>query len=270
MNRFGIVAFAGACAGIAAGSNAQGTISDGPVSLTNGFSTPYSSTLGNANLIGVAPVDPLFHHGWSYRQTSNLGANTLMGNFGIQGQSYVGDTSTLTYLNNGAGPAGVARFNAIFTHRIDQTPSGARVFTDLTVTNTNATPLTLEIFQVMDWDMAGTAGGDTAQLVSNVGGITLSQNEGVAIASLYSPNATGFSAGSTTLRTTYSSGGANLNGSTLFSGDAALALQWTLNLSPGQQVTIGSIAAYGEIVPTPGTLALLGVGGLCALRRRRA
>ena len=75
---------------------AAGTITDGTASYSNGFGTPFATNTGNADLLGVAPTDPLFHAGWGYRQTSNLTGNAVMGNFGVSSQSYSGDTSVIS------------------------------------------------------------------------------------------------------------------------------------------------------------------------------
>lgn len=257
------------CVAAASSALAQGTITDGGVSLTT-VGTPFGGTNGNANLTGVAPTDPLFFNGWGYRQTSNLGTNRVMGGFGVQGQTYTGDTSVVSFLNNGAGPAGVARFNAIFTTRLEDTAAGARIYTDVTITNINSTTLVLDLFQVVDFDLNGGPLNDVGAQVPTVGGITLSQTDGPATASLFSTNATGFSVGgSTPLRSLLNTGFANLNGSTAFAGDTALGLQWTLTLAAGQSVTISSLIGFGEIVPAPSAVALLGLGGLVATRRRR-
>lgn len=40
-------------------------------------------------------------------------------------------------------------------------------------------------------------------------------------------------------------------------------------IEPGSNTSIDALTVNGEVVPEPGSLALLGLGGLCVLRRRR-
>lgn len=56
----------------------------------------------------------------------------------------------------------------------------------------------------------------------------------------------------------------------IFNGEA-LAGTWLLTISDGAGQDVGAISAFGinATVPTPGALALLGLGGIVAVRRRR-
>ncbi|MFN5945075.1 MAG: PEP-CTERM sorting domain-containing protein [Phycisphaerae bacterium] len=53
-------------------------------------------------------------------------------------------------------------------------------------------------------------------------------------------------------------------------GDNAGALQWDLTIPAGQSVGGRVTKGYNYVIPSPGALALVGLGGLVAARRRRA
>ena len=53
-------------------------------------------------------------------------------------------------------------------------------------------------------------------------------------------------------------------------GDNAGALQWDLTIPAGQSIGGRVTKGYNYVIPSPGALALVGLGGLVAARRRRA
>ncbi len=53
-------------------------------------------------------------------------------------------------------------------------------------------------------------------------------------------------------------------------GDNAGAMQWDLTIPAGQSIGGRVTKGYNYVIPSPGALALVGLGGLVAARRRRA
>jgi hypothetical protein len=139
---------------------AQGTIADGPstFAILPGHFGPAPA----ASLTGVAsPLaqDHVFEEGFWYRVQGDPRETPFPA---PTAQAYNGDTATLGWANvDGRG------FSVQKIARVTNAagPSGS-VRIDLQVTNQSPGPLTITLFHLLDLDLAGTAAGDAAVLLS--------------------------------------------------------------------------------------------------------
>ncbi|MBL4591724.1 MAG: hypothetical protein JKY96_07160 [Phycisphaerales bacterium] len=134
--------------------------------------------------------------------------------------------------------------------------------------NSNAT-MTISFFQFVDFDLGGDAFDDFGQIV---GGNTAQQSDddGFFISeTVVTPLPALFQMGSSAdLNNLFNDGAiSNLDGTASFSGDVAWAFQWNITMAAGQSFLISKDKL---VVPTPGTMALLGAAGFMASRRRRS
>jgi hypothetical protein len=263
---------ASAIAGLASVASAA-TITSGTASYQ--FIDPWSSsTSGNGAFItGTGVTDQLFKNTWYYR-TPNNNQNRFFSSLDTPTQSVSGDTALITYTNAGPGVAGFERFNAQFRVKITQTgAAAARVDTKLTFSNASTATRTFQIFNLVDLDLQ-TAAGD---------GIAMEPGSSNQIAKYTDSSGTvGYHAGyasnaynigpASSVQSQIGTGSGNLSSTTLAgaSTDKGSAFQWTVTLAAGQSIDIYSSFSINTLpVPTPGSLALLGMGGLVAARRRR-
>lgn len=144
----------------------------------------------------------------------------------------------------------------------------AGVNEEIRITNNGQTRIQLSFFQYSDFDINGTAGGDSVVIT---GGNTAEQFDGVygSAETVVTPAPFAYQAGNWPSIINSLTDGAvtNLNnnaGPVL--GDCSWAFQWEFDIAPGDSVLISKVK---NITPAPGALALLGLGGLIAGRRRR-
>jgi|GEM_PF-1599012 len=282
MNRMIVALAAGAAvassafgAGTAISGNSQyDTFSFG---ATTAWNNSASGGDGNLRVTGASGTDYLSKNTWYYRNTqTNLNKNFLNGLVSTAGgnvtESAVGDTHTQKF--NNASDNGIDNFSALFTNKIfNMGANTALVYTTLKIKNNAATARTLQIFNALDFDLNGT-GNEVVSYNSSTQTFTYTKTGG-ATGYHRGFNATGVQAGTTSAIRGSGGvvvvGGSNLNGTTSASStNSATAFQWTLNLAAGQEVTIEAAFAINTLaIPTPGSLALIGLGGLVAGRRRR-
>lgn len=138
------------------------------------------------------------------------------------------------------------------------------------IRNVGAVAQTVSFFQYVDFDLGNSIGGDMAWIED---GRVAYQNEvggGIYMTeTVAAPAPDFFEVGiyPNTLNR-FGNGVADTlsNNAGPVVGDATWAFQWNFVVAPGSQFTISKDKL---IVPTPGALALLGLGGLVAGRRRR-
>lgn len=143
---------------------AQGNIVDDDA-IFRRTSTPFDDT-PSADLVGVSPIgtqDHLFETGWWFRVAGDVREFA----FPVPStQSYVGDTSTLTWTDvAGRGLFSAVELTSVYDGGFPAMPDNGNVFMRLTVTNLSAVdPLEIDLFHFVDFDVQPTAGNDLAAL----------------------------------------------------------------------------------------------------------
>lgn len=249
-----------------------------------------SAILGSGFGSGSPPIftnNPMSRLLFYYRTESD-NTNRLFSSLDTPVVNFSGNTATVTYTNAGPGPAGTARFNAVFTFTLNSTGAGNAFLTTaftITAAAANTQARTFNFFQLLDLDVSGTGGDDTYTVNSSTAGSTvmratdgtsnfieltgngISRYEVNTRANLYNLRIGNFGAGS---------GSANFNqlaGSIqpAQAGDQAMGLQWAATLNPGQSISWSSTLGFNTTIPEPTTtlaLAAFGLAGAVALRRR--
>ncbi len=200
----------------------------------------------------------------------------------------VSGSNSVTYTF--ANAFGISGLSATVTATLTDNAYGAntsRLYTSLVLVNNGAAPITdLDTFFSIDNDIGGSTGdiylplqvlGSDRVLVQRDAAVgTGGTNSALIGHGAVASGAGGFSALNTQLTDTGPDFTtlADLNSAgTVTTGDYAQFVQWRNTLGVGQQMSfeadvIGSIGS--AVIPTPGSLALLGLGGFAAARRRRA
>lgn len=265
----------GVLSGLAMGQPAAFTISHGDSTFGFTSASALGAIGGNTNRTGTgggasafftvdgSTVDHLFQNWWWYR-VAGSSREFAFSNF--VSQSGGGSNQTLTYSE-------VEGVRAVLTFSIQDQGVGAIVEQRMVVTNMNtAGNMELELFNYADFDVGGTAGGDSADLMAPermriTDGANFAEFQGVASTAY---QVTSFA----TLRGLLSNASVdNLNNTGLpfGPGDWTGAFQWSsIMLAPGQSFTVVERLSVNVAVPTPGGAALLAMAGAVCLRRRRS
>lgn len=149
----------------------------------------------------------------------------------------------------------------------------ADIAESIAIRNTGTAPLPFTFFQYSDFDLGGTASGDSVRITGTPPN-TVTQWDaafGTISETVVTPSPTRYQVdlfpnllnslndNSITVL--------NNNGGPLGPGDVTWAFQWDFLLAPGQTVLISKDKQI--VIPAPAGLALLGAAGLVAGRRRR-
>jgi hypothetical protein len=141
----------------------------------------------------------------------------------------------------------------------------------ITINNNRNEPLHMSFFQYSDFDLRGTAAGDTVRIIGPLRN-TADQFEGEFTLSetIVTPPPSHWQAAFfPVILNSLNDGGVttlNDNAGPLGPGDVTWAFQWDITIAPGDSFIISKDKS---IVPAPGAGLLLGLGGLMAVRRRR-
>jgi len=160
-------------------------------------------------------------------------------------------------------------FETLFTIRGNAPGSNSAALAEqITIRNTSNAAITLSFFQFVDFDLGGDAFDDFGQIV---GGNTAQQSDDDTVLSetVATPTPTIFQMGDSFDMTNMFNDSAidNLDGTSSHSGDVAWAFQWDITLQAGGSFLISK---NKNIIPTPGSLMILGSAGFFANRRRRS
>jgi hypothetical protein len=181
-------------------------------------------------------------------------------------ETSVGNLGTRSWTGLGGGA-----FNALqsITLTDGANPGEAVLVQTMTITNTSASALSIDLFHHSDIDLNGSFGTDSAVLSASD---TMSISDGPQGIVWQGVNANAYQVMPfnqlAPLLTNASINNLNNTGLPFGPADFTGAFQWSLNIEAGGSATITSI--YTATIPAPGALALLGVAGLMSVRRRRS
>lgn len=281
-------------------ASAQGTVVSGTTQLQI-VGTPFSTGSGNANLWFGGTFnnsDMLNMVNWSYAQGVGTSVRPFS-SLGAPTATYVGDTATFTWLNAGAGAAGVARFDAVLTMKLTElAPGGANNPGSAIVTSTmsfksnasNAGNVAFSLFHHVNLDIFGTnvnGAPDDVYTVLDASAVRIRASDGTSAthsgevqaagAAFYEFNngsvlrsKLGITSGTAALANLPVAAGVS---ATPFAGtDGAVAFQWNRTLAPGEVYEITTAFTVNAAVPEPGTWGLmaLGLAAVGAVARRRS
>lgn len=234
---------------------AQWTITDGDVSFTRSNSS-FDST-PSADLVGASTslaADQLSEFGWWYRI---VGVGTRELPFPLfQSLELSGATSTLVWQAFG-GPSGVFEAQEVATVLDPGLPGvgdGGELELTLTIKNRTESVVDVELFAMVDLDLAGSASDDSAQLLVAPRMLALSDGSTDARAQLY-----GAFAGEYLVRPHgATSVGALLNdtsaddfdstGLPFGPGNFTGGFQWTLTLQPSESTEVAVVIGIDHSV----------------------
>jgi hypothetical protein len=232
-------------------NNAMFTQGDAPTAITS------AGPLADFRIGGAGNPNHLFQTWWWFRVQ---GDNREIPLTNASNPSWSGSTGSLEY-----NALQATHGSMIQTYRVVGFGSGGALLEGLTIINTTSQTLRWDVFHYLDADMGGSASGDSAM---QIGANHMQIADGMWSATYEGSGryqVGGFPAIRNLLTNTQID---NLDGTGLpfGPGDFSGAWQWTVTLAPGQATTITTSVT---IVPTPGAGALLAMGGLLAMRRRR-
>ena len=156
---------------------AIGTVSDGDV--TFGYTANFNTSFGNTvdtRFTGAAAGDLTWESWWFFRVSGDPRESAFgtpdAEDYSLRG----GSVGQLDW----ADPGGAGLFSAILSFQaIDTGVNTGVLFQNMSITNTGAAPLTIDLFHYTDLDLAGSFGGDSASVLPNVDGIEISVTDGV-------------------------------------------------------------------------------------------
>ncbi|MEI7658984.1 MAG: GC-type dockerin domain-anchored protein [Phycisphaerae bacterium] len=241
-------------AAVASTAVAGGTITAGNASLQFVGIPVFSSTLGDGTFkTETTGTDQLYKFTWYYR-TATATTNRVMSALDTPTESYVGNVATFTYLNAGPGVAGQERFDATITTTLTDGAivNQSRVVSLCRVKSRATTARRYDFFVLVDLDLAGgtptTPVDDTFLLDPATFNMRQTEASTTNIANVRATAPSRWQVASgTTLRTLLSGPTADLNQAVgPFTGDGAVAFQWTVTLQPNEETTLAAAFAINQ------------------------
>lgn len=260
-------------------ATAIGTVTDGDVSFgyTNDFSTSRGNTVDTA-FTGAAPGDLTWESWWFFRVAGDR-SESAFGTPDVENYSLHGGTVGQLDWND---PGGAGLFSAALAFEVRDTGvDQGLLFQQLTIVNTGAAPLTIDLFHYSDLDLASSFGGDSASVIPNPAGIEVSVTDGTNFAPIIGYDATAYqvSAYNGVLRDLTDNNRDDLDdsGDGFGPGDVTVAFQWSTTIGVGESFDF--LTQFGSdtplappstsLIPEPGTALLTGMGlALLAAHRR--
>jgi len=258
---------------VAGSANAQSfTLQDG-----NSSSVFNASGGGQINWI-VDGVSQLFNQRFYYRSSLFNNDERPVDSLTLTG-SQLTDTNTFDDARNDTlslrynDTAGL-EFRISYLLRGSNAGSGtADLAETIRISNPTNTTIGVSFFQYVDFDLSGTSGGDFAELINANTVRQWDPGSNFSVAeTVVTPGPTAYQVGSfPNIVSLFGNGVAdNLNnaGGLIGPTDATWSFQWNFTLAPGGSFTISKDKLI--TIPSPAGLAVLGLAGLAATRRRRA
>lgn len=257
------------CAGFAATA-----LAGGDVLLGDGNSTAtFNPDQGQINWT-VDGVDQLFTQEFYIRTSTDtqeyrvdsLNFNNV-GNFATDTNGFTDsrDDAFGSLFTDGNG----LEIETLFTLRGNAPGSGSASLAEvITLRNTSSSSMTLSFFQFVDFDLGVSFSDDSGEIVNGNTAFQYDGGSSILSETASTPAPDQFQMGNgVTMRAMLADGSIdNLDGTDSFAGDVAWAFQWNITLAAGDSFLISK---NKTLVPTPGTLMLLGSAGFMASRRRR-
>ncbi|MBO6512462.1 MAG: PEP-CTERM sorting domain-containing protein [Phycisphaerales bacterium] len=139
----------------------------------------------------------------------------------------------------------------------------------ITLRNTSSSSMTLSFFQFVDFDLGTFFSDDSGEIVNGNTAFQYDGGSSILSETATTPSPDLFQMGNgVSLRAMLADGSIDdLDGTAAFAGDVGWAFQWNITLAAGDSFLISK---NKTLVPTPGSMMLLGTAGLLASRRRRS
>lgn len=239
----------------------------------------------------VASIDPTSQAGlfnWAVQGQNQMYQQWFWYRLGTGNQHSIDTISAPSIVTSGTRQLSATYAANNFTLSIDYLLTGGSVVAPgqnansaisetVRIQNTSASALDFHFFNYTDFDLGGAGGSDTVQLGRNPLGLfndAYQQNTLAGSAeTVTTPGANRGEADfwNNTLTRLNTIANYNLNNTTgpVGPGDVAWAFQWDLNIAPGGSAIISQDNYLSVMVPEPSILALLALGGLTCLLRRR-
>lgn len=261
---------------ISAGAMAQtgGTINDANMRfrISNAPTSPTSTTEITADLFANQPVagaqnpDHAFANWWYFREAGATRESAFNSGQGAGATSaFSGNVGSMTQF--------YPNFRADIQWEVFSTGAGQGFMrSTMTITNTTNAPLDISLFNYADLDLNGSFGNDRAVQTSPNSMQVFDGGQYVADFSAIGSDAFQVGVYPSVFNALTDTGVTNLNNTVLpFGGatgaDFTGAFQWNVSIDAGFS---RSVVSTISLIPTPGAAAVLGLGGLVGMRRRRA
>ena len=246
---------------------------NGPYVLSDQNSTATFDIAGGQISWEVDGVSQLFAQQFYFRRASDQN-ELLVGtdNLTLDG-IFASDTNPFRDSNDDAlaqlySDGNGLQIETIFTLRGGTDGSGRSDLAEqITIRNLSNSSMTLSFFQFVDFDLGGDFSDDTGVII-NGNTVRQSDDDFSISETVVTPQPTLFQVDDQAVLSGMLNDGNidNLNGQSSYSGDVAWAFQWNITLDAGQAFIISKDKS---IVPTPGSLGLIGIAGLLTTRRNR-
>ncbi|MBJ21883.1 MAG: hypothetical protein GY910_04575 [bacterium] len=146
--------------------------------MTFGDGIDFNATFGNTvntDFTGASANDLTWEFWWFFRVNGDT-SESAFGNPDGEAYSLLGGSVGRLDWND---PGGADLFSAVFAFEVRDTGvDTGLLFQNLSIANTTAAALTIDLFRYTDLDLANSFGGDSSSLVANPDGIEISVTDG--------------------------------------------------------------------------------------------